>query len=339
VSRPDPGRLSRALTHLLRDAGPDARVRPDRDGWIDITAVAAATEALLEAEVQPAELRAWAPRQGGRFEIRDDRIRLSQDRAPRPPSVPDILYHGTSRELAEAARQTGTLRHAGNRPVYFSTSEAQAWRAVHRSGVEDPVVLFVDASRARRRGVAFQRQARNGLFAAPHLAASHVLNLQPRFDHQHSAGGLPVRVNTDGQVEVALIQVTRRSGVTWEVAKGKIEVGERPEDAAIREVQEEMGVTCGFDVVFDLGEIRYGFVAPGGLHLLKTVWLYLLRPSGPIDAFQPSEREGIGKVSWFRPDQAARAVTHTSLVPRILDAQVLLSDPVRVARLLNPTGG
>ena len=45
-----------------------------------------------------------------------------------------------------------------------------------------------------------------------------------------------------------MIQVRRRSGLTWEVAKGKLEPGESPWQAAIREVQEEIGCTmiCPF---------------------------------------------------------------------------------------------
>ena len=86
-----------------------------------------------------------------------------------------------------------------------------------------------------------------------------------------SAGGLPVRIGPDGVPRVALVRVTRKSGVTWEVAKGKLESGEVPEEAAVREVREEMGLPCELRVTRDLGRIRYGFQAPGGLPRLKTI--------------------------------------------------------------------
>jgi 8-oxo-dGTP pyrophosphatase MutT (NUDIX family) len=118
--------------------------------------------------------------------------------------------------------------------------------------------------------------------------------------------------------------VTRRSGVTWEVAKGKLEPGEPPEFAGAREVQEEMGVDCDFDVKELVGLVRYGFMAPGGLPRLKTIYLYLMEPLGEMGSFSPSEREGIRDVRWFTPDEACEAVTHTSLVPMMRRARDMI---------------
>jgi 8-oxo-dGTP pyrophosphatase MutT (NUDIX family) len=121
---------------------------------------------------------------------------------------------------------------------------------------------------------------------------------------------------------MALIQVTRRSGTTWEVAKGKLEPGETPEAAAVREVGEEMGLDVPMIIDSTVGIIRYGFMAPGGLPRLKTVFLYLLTPVRNIEqAFRPSEREGIGAVRWFTPAEANRAVRHSSLIPLIKRAR------------------
>lgn len=54
-----------------------------------------------------------------------------------------------------------------------------------------------------------------------------------------SAGGIPYRLAGDGQREVALIH--RPSYDDWTFPKGKLEVGEEPEQAALREVAEETG--------------------------------------------------------------------------------------------------
>ena len=98
---------------------------------------------------------------------------------------------------------------------------------------------------------------------------------------------------------MALIRVTRRSGVTWEVAKGKLEPGEPPEIAGIREVREEMGIDVDLKITRNLGMIRHDFLAPGGLPRLKTVHLFLMEPTEPIAQFLPAHREGIGAVRWF----------------------------------------
>lgn len=336
MSRTDPVRLSRAMTFLLQQSGPGTPMDPDEDGWVALDDLCAAVSELLEARVvarDVAELVVGA--RVARFEIAETRIRaVGRGGRPRAPSMPDILYHATSARLAEAARRAGVLKSPLGKPLFLSEHESSAWRAAHRSGVPDPIVLYVDASRARRRGVRFRKNRRGGLYSVPSLAVGHVLNLQRDFAHQLSAGGVPARIDPDGEVRVALIRVTRRSGVTWEVAKGKMEPGEVPERAAVREVQEEMGVDCDLEVVHHLGDIRYGFVAPGGLHRLKTVYLYLMRPVGDMSCFSPSSREGIGEVAWFTPEEAARAVTHTSLIPQILEVRRLLSAPERVRELL-----
>jgi 8-oxo-dGTP pyrophosphatase MutT (NUDIX family) len=55
-----------------------------------------------------------------------------------------------------------------------------------------------------------------------------------------SAGGIPYRLAGEGTREVALIH--RPSYDDWTFPKGKVEVGEEPEQAALREVGEETGL-------------------------------------------------------------------------------------------------
>src|SRR4051812_47885660 len=55
------------------------------------------------------------------------------------------------------------------------------------------------------------------------------------------AGGIVVRV-TDGAAQV-LIVTTRASRKRWVLPKGRVEKGESPGAAALREVREEAGVT------------------------------------------------------------------------------------------------
>ena len=55
-----------------------------------------------------------------------------------------------------------------------------------------------------------------------------------------AAGGVVCRPGPAGQVEIAVIH--RPSQDDWSLPKGKLEPGETPEQAAVREVEEETGL-------------------------------------------------------------------------------------------------
>jgi 8-oxo-dGTP pyrophosphatase MutT (NUDIX family) len=88
-----------------------------------------------------------------------------------------------------------------------------------------------------------------------------------------SAGGLVV--NRSGPVpQGALIgRLDRRGRLLWSLPKGHLEGGESPEQAAIREVQEETGIRGR--VVTKLGVIDFWFVADSH-RVHKTVHHFLL---------------------------------------------------------------
>ena len=88
-----------------------------------------------------------------------------------------------------------------------------------------------------------------------------------------SAGGLVV--DRGGPVpQGALIgRFDRRGRLLWSLPKGHLENGETPEDAAVREVEEETGIRGR--VLGKLGVIDFWFVA-GGARIHKTVHHFLL---------------------------------------------------------------
>ena len=57
-----------------------------------------------------------------------------------------------------------------------------------------------------------------------------------------AAGGVVVRPGPSGEREVALVH--RPAYDDWSFPKGKLVEGEREEDAALREVEEETGLRC-----------------------------------------------------------------------------------------------
>ena len=336
------------MAYLLRHKPEHGNLTLDPEGWTPLEDVAVAVSKMLRYEVSTSRIHRLIDEDNiVRFDIENEKIRATRKPYRKPgfsygsprssslPPTPDILYHATSRErLADLI--DGEWVHCGPRPFCLSETEAQAWRAAHRSGDAEPVVLYVDASRCRRKGIRFRRNKRTGLYMADRVPRRDVLNLQPRFAEQLSAGGLPLGRGPSGKLHIALIRVTRRSGVTWEVAKGKLEPGESPELTAVREVQEEMGVACTFEILRDVGIVRYGFVAPGGLPRLKTVYLYLMRPLGSMDEFNPSVREGIGAVRWFPLDEACKVVRHSSLQPLMRQVRSVLQSGGIDADMLPP---
>jgi 8-oxo-dGTP pyrophosphatase MutT (NUDIX family) len=81
--------------------------------------------------------------------------------------------------------------------------------------------------------------------------------------------------------------------ILWSLPKGHIEEGETPEEAALREVAEETGITS--EIEKSLGIIDFWFMA-GGKRIHKTVHHYLFRESGGLLAAQESE---VDEVAWF----------------------------------------
>ena len=92
---------------------------------------------------------------------------------------------------------------------------------------------------------------------------------------QVSAGGVVYR-RRGGRVEVALISVGEQG--RWQLPKGLVGRGESPEEAALREVREETGLTC--EIEAELERVEYWYFSKGGARRVrfhKHVHFYLMR--------------------------------------------------------------
>jgi len=110
-----------------------------------------------------------------------------------------------------------------------------------------------------------------------------------------SAGGLVV--DTTGKLGLLIgrrdLKDASGKRILWSLPKGHIEEGETPEQAALREVQEETGIESIIEK--SLGVIDFWFMA-GGKRIHKTVHHYLFRENGGLLAPQESE---VDEVAWF----------------------------------------
>lgn len=302
-------RLGKTIHYLLRHPAPG--LVADAEGWFCLEEVARVVSRTIRRPVAIDDV-AGATRVfvGARMEVDAGRMRLQVTTYGERYTGPDLLFHATPRGRLSQYEREGRIWAPGESGVHLSRQEASAWRVAHRTFV-DPTVLIVDAARARRDGVSFVR-SRAELYLASAIPLRHVLNLREGFAEQASAGGFVIDWFT-GAPRIGLIRVARRHGYTWEVAKGKLEYGEPPAVAAVREVREEMGVTVPVREVISLGSVRYGFYTREGTPRLKTIHLFAIELAERFEAFRPLVDEGIEEVRWFSLPEALAVLGHPSL--------------------------
>ena len=110
-----------------------------------------------------------------------------------------------------------------------------------------------------------------------------------------SAGGLVIDHSGTQGLLIGRIDHKDATGtrILWSLPKGHIEEGETPEQAAIREVAEETGITSAISK--SLGVIDFWFMA-GGKRIHKTVHHFLFSEVSGVLTPQVSE---VDEVSWF----------------------------------------
>jgi 8-oxo-dGTP pyrophosphatase MutT (NUDIX family)/phosphohistidine phosphatase SixA len=114
-----------------------------------------------------------------------------------------------------------------------------------------------------------------------------------------AAGALPWRINKDG-LEVLLIHRPRYDDWSW--PKGKIDAGETIPECAVREVQEEIGLSAPLGI--PLPPIHY-HVASG----LKVVHYWAVQVNGA--RLVPDGNE-VDSVMWCAPEKAATLLSNPS---------------------------
>jgi 8-oxo-dGTP diphosphatase len=113
-----------------------------------------------------------------------------------------------------------------------------------------------------------------------------------------AAGGVVLRRAPTGELEVALVH--RPAYDDWSFPKGKLAPGERVEDAAVREVEEETGMRCRLGR--PLSSVRYRDRKGRS----KVVSYWTMDPEG--GAFHPTDE--VDQLRWVSVRDAARALTY-----------------------------
>jgi 8-oxo-dGTP diphosphatase len=108
-----------------------------------------------------------------------------------------------------------------------------------------------------------------------------------------------VRRRADGSLEVLLVHRPRY--LDWTFPKGKVRDGESDDEAAVREVREETGLSCTLGR--ELPSTRYKDLKLRD----KTVRYWELEPSS--GSFEPNGE--VDKVEWLSPELASARLTHS----------------------------
>jgi 8-oxo-dGTP pyrophosphatase MutT (NUDIX family) len=148
-----------------------------------------------------------------------------------------------------------------------------------------------------------------------------------------SAGGVVVRAGAEGWL-VAVIEPQREASVAvasgkrnsqkvlLALPKGLVDPGEKPEQAALREVREETGLTV--TPVRKLVDIKYVYVRTWGdqQRVFKIVSFYLLRyQSGNIDEISPEMRIEVKRALWIPLEEAVRKLAYKGERDAVCSAQ------------------
>lgn len=99
----------------------------------------------------------------------------------------------------------------------------------------------------------------------------------------------------------------RRNG-KWDLPKGRIEKNETHREAAVREVEEETGIS-GLEIVEFLQTTYHIFKRRGRYRLKVTYWYKMF--SDYEGAFHPQREEGIKKVRWKDREKTTKALQNS----------------------------
>ncbi|MBK9591143.1 MAG: NUDIX domain-containing protein [Crocinitomicaceae bacterium] len=124
----------------------------------------------------------------------------------------------------------------------------------------------------------------------------------PDYKYIEAAGGLVQHNNT--------FLFIKRNGV-WDIPKGKLDKGETPEIAAVREIEEECGLVKPV-IIRHLVDTWHTYEHKGKMVLKKTYW-YWLKASETKMNLVPQTEEGITEVAFFNKTEFAKIKADTFL--------------------------
>jgi 8-oxo-dGTP diphosphatase len=115
-----------------------------------------------------------------------------------------------------------------------------------------------------------------------------------------ASGGVVWRRGAGGAPELVVVHRPRYDD--WSLPKGKLDRGESWEDAALREVEEEVGLRCR------LGEELSPVSYRDNKGRAKVVRYWLMEPDGEAAEFEPNDE--VDEMRWLDPGAAADLLSY-----------------------------
>jgi len=150
----------------------------------------------------------------------------------------------------------------------------------------------------------FHQKSNNAILFHPNPEELMTNSFVPAFRLIQAGGGVVVRNSK-------LLFIFRNE--KWDLPKGKIDNGETPEQAAIREIAEECGIT-GHSIVRQLPPTFHIYQSPykndfGQWILKKTFW-FEMNYSGTENG-TPETGENITEIKWFKREELNEILSNT----------------------------
>lgn len=123
---------------------------------------------------------------------------------------------------------------------------------------------------------------------------------------EETAGGVVFRRNSAGKVEILMIQDAKNR---WTIPKGHVEEGERLEETAIREIQEETGLK-ELRILDHLGKTNFRYRREDKL-ILMTQHMFLIQAVGDTSDIQ--KEEWMKGIKWFVSNDALDAIEYEDI--------------------------
>ena len=143
-------------------------------------------------------------------------------------------------------------------------------------------------------------------------AAARTIRVVANDDVVRAAGGIVRRDAPDGGREIALVH--RPKYDDWTLPKGKLDPGESHEEAALREVEEETGMTCRLGV--PAGSTRYtdarGRPKEARYWEMRPVSEWTFEPTDEVDELRWLPVEEAGKLLTYDHDRELLSQWHRS---------------------------
>ena len=162
---------SKLLSYYLRHHPEEAGCDIDENGWVDVDTLCENTKFTKEylKEIVENDTR-YAFSDNGRkikaFHGHSVNVKYTNE------AHPDILYHGTSKELYKLILETGYIKSMSRTKLHLSESEEKAKIIGARHGV--PVVLKIDCDAMERDGFKFFK-SEDGVYLSDDIPIKYIL--------------------------------------------------------------------------------------------------------------------------------------------------------------------